>query len=86
MVEAMVTVGHQRAFADLQIREAVEAFAVDALVRARTVITGVQVPEPLEGPLSAGRHYVDGRRPQRSTYPGQLSLHPRVVVFEGVLS
>jgi prolyl 4-hydroxylase len=81
LVEAMVTVGHDRSFAEQSISEGVariEPSAVQALGQRATV------PEPLDASLSDGQSYViaDGRRINILV---NLTT-PRVVVFEGVLS
>jgi prolyl 4-hydroxylase len=82
MVEAMVTVGHQRPFAEQQIRLAVESFSSSPGARERSL--RAQVPEPLEGPLSGGRHYVMAGDRRVKILVNFTT--PRVVVFEGVLS
>ncbi len=86
MIEAMVTVGHARAFAESVLAEASgkrqsgEAVVVDPGDDERTV----EVPEPLQAPLSSGAssivvddHVVDVL----------VNIHhPRIVVFGNLLS
>jgi prolyl 4-hydroxylase len=82
MIEAMVTVGHERRFAEVHIADAVARFGGEAIVAASQI--RLKVPEPLDAPLSQGQHQLDiGDR--RIKILVNLTA-PRVVVFEGVLS
>lgn len=90
MIEAMVTVGHARAFAESVIgeasgqrRPAATPEAANATVSAAGADVVNEVPEPLAAPLASGAStiVVDG-------HPVEVvvNLHyPRIVVFRGLL-
>ena len=86
MVDAMVTVGHARSFAEGVIGKASGKTRFDGVATDADPATGVtvnEVPEPLVTPLSAGVSsiVVDGHR-----VDVLVNLHhPRIVVFGNLL-
>ena len=85
MIDAMVTVGHTRAFAESVIGKASGKTRYDADAAADTGVGDVnEVPEPLPAPLASGASsiVVDGHR---VTILVNLH-HPRIVVFGNLLN